>query len=83
MKNNINDAKRGLIRNMNDLEPEDDIAYDGKTHEYDICKNGEHKPACYLATVSPFEDDPEGPILICSYGLIDGPAHCYSLLPKK
>jgi hypothetical protein len=86
MKYQINKFKRGFIRNISDrnLEPAEEILFDGKPHEYWVRVNGEYEQASYSATPYPFEDDPEGPALVGWYGLIDhGKQYTYSSSKPK
>ncbi len=68
----------------NRLGPTGRIVSDNKSHEYDVCIDGKRRRARYIATPYPLADDPAGPALICSYGLIDEVRqHSYSSLIKK
>jgi hypothetical protein len=61
----------------NQIEPEGDLVIDGTTHEYDVCKDGQHKKVRYTATWDSFGSGK--PIFVCSYGLIDeGLEYIYS-----
>jgi hypothetical protein len=77
MSDFINDLRRKLIWHMSDnnLEPYEDIILDGQPHEYEAYINGEYKSAIYAATLYPLEADPNGPVLIACYGLLDEKEH--------
>lgn len=72
----MNNFKRELICEMgnNNLEPYDDLIFDGQPHKYEAYINGEHIPARYTATLYPFDSMHNGPVLICQYGLINDKA---------
>lgn len=68
----------------NRLGPTRRIIADNQPHEYDVQLDGKWKRARYIATPYPLAEDPAGPALIGSYGLIDEVRqYCYSALIKK
>lgn len=86
MKPNIKKELQDLRTHManNKLEPLGAIIPDNQRHLYSINGQEESRYATYIATSYPFEEDPNGPALICSYGLIDEKEqYSYSSLRKK
>lgn len=72
MKNNIKNELQALRADMgkNQLEPEH-IVVDNQWHTYPVKINGISRQAIYIATQDPLEKDPNGPVLVCAYGLTD------------
>lgn len=75
-----------LLQQMeyNKCAPSEVIA-DNEYHRYSVVNNGVVRNAYYRATLHPFEDDPNGPILVCNYGWLDerGGGFSYSSLMEK
>lgn len=51
--------------------PSEPVIPDGQSRTYEACIDGEWHKGVYTATSYPFDKDPTGPVLVCSYGLID------------
>lgn len=64
----------------NQLRPQRDIKLDSYEHFYIVSINNLILPAMYIAWLHPF--GLEGPTLLCSYGLLNGPVHTYSSLSE-
>jgi len=74
MNNLITNLEQQLRYKMGNFEPKD-IIFDDQTHTYNAYINGEYKPATYRASLYPFEKDPNGPAVICNFGLINEKEH--------
>lgn len=76
-----------LRQNMakNNLAPSEAIIPDNISRRYWKKDNDYWREARYTATLHPFEDDPDNPILICSYGWLDerGGGYSYSSLMEQ
>lgn len=68
----------------NGLAPSKPIVGDNQPHMYEVYIDGRLGQGVYTATLYPFDKDPAGPALVCSYGLIDEKErYSYSSIMKK
>jgi len=85
----IKNIKKELIAlknhmKKNGLAPSEPIIPDNHPRMYEVCIDGESRKGVYTATPYPFDKDPAGPVLVCSYGLIDEKErYSYSSLMKE
>ena len=87
MKQLIENDLVALRRHMeqNRCAPSKQIITDNQLHRYSVLSNGIMRDARYTATLYPFENDTNGPSLVCSYGFLDerGGGYSYSSLMEK